>query len=351
MAFDPNRKEAELQAQSASWDLSSVAKADPTDVPVVDVGPWFASGADTDLHQAAETLSVALRQVGFHQLVGHQLPDHLTAEILDYTKRFHQLDAATKQAILMDDPGWPVGGVGYLPYNHHKLPRRSTPNSNAAFLIKRDADLDFDANRWLPDGALPGFRNAVESYAEAISGLARRLLPLYATALSLAEDFFKPAFDDPFWRLRLTHYPTADDTSPDDPSSNETSPGDPSPNDAVFGISPHVDTTFMTLLLTDGPGLVIYSHSRQCWIEVPVLPGSFIVNSGELLRQWSNDVVLSTRHFARNPSEGDRYSVPFFYNANADYVMECLPSCHSADNPARYPPISYRQSQGVVQGE
>jgi isopenicillin N synthase-like dioxygenase len=75
------------------------------------------------------------------------------------------------------------------------------------------------------------------------------------------------------------------------------------------------------------------------------------VNSGELLRQWSNDRFLSTRHFANNTSGESRYSVPFFFNANADYPMECLPSCHGPGNPPRYPTISYKESQAVVQGE
>lgn len=337
MAFDPNLKEAELQAQSASWDVTAPVPAKPGDVPVVDIGPWLQSGRRTDLEEAADTLVTALRRVGFHLLVGHGVPATAMDDILAQTARFHALQNDVKKAIAMDQPSWPVGGVGYLPYDHHKLPRRATPNSNAAFLIKHDADIGFEANQWLPEETLPGFRASVENYAGAITALARKLLPVYATALDLPPNFFDAAFADPFWRLRLTHYPTTEIPA-------ETL-------DESFGISPHVDTTFMTLLVTDGPGLVIYSHIRECWIEVPVVDNALIVNAGELLRQWSNDVVLSTRHFARNPSTGDRYSVPFFFNANADHVMECLPTCHGPDNPPRYPAISYRQSQGVVQGE
>jgi hypothetical protein len=31
--------------------------------------------------------------------------------------------------------------------------------------------------------------------------------------------------------------------------------------------------------------------------------------------------------------------------------MTCIPSCCGPDNPAKYPPISYGESQAVVQGE
>jgi isopenicillin N synthase-like dioxygenase len=83
-----------------------------------------------------------------------------------------------------------------------------------------------------------------------------------------------------------------------------------------------------------------------------VIENAFIVNTGELLKQWSNDCFVSVKHFANN-NTGDaaRYSIPFFFNANPDYIMECLPTCCDADNPPKYPPISYLQSQGVVQGE
>jgi isopenicillin N synthase-like dioxygenase len=96
----------------------------------------------------------------------------------------------------------------------------------------------------------------------------------------------------------------------------------------------------------------VYSEARECWISVPMIDGAIIVNSGELLKQWSNDEFLSAKHFANNArSEDSRYSIPFFFNANADYPMACIPSCCGPDRPAKYPTISYQQSQGVVQGE
>ena len=87
------------------------------------------------------------------------------------------------------------------------------------------------------------------------------------------------------------------------------------------------------------------------WIVVPVVPDAFVVNCGELLRHWSNDRFLSARHFVDNPGSSSRYSIPFFFNANADHVMQPLASCFGPGNPLRYPPVSYRQSQAAAQGE
>lgn len=334
IAFDAAAKERELQAEASSWDTSSPVPAESGDIPVIDVSDWFQRDDPAARNAAAATLREASEQVGFHQLVGHGIDGSVLDDIMTMTERFHALPLEVKSAIRMDRPEWPIGGIGYLPVGERKLPRRTYGNLNEAFLIKSDEHIGFEDNQWLDDEALPGFRATVERYANEVESLALRLLPMYAVALDLDPDFFSPAFEHPFWRLRLSHYP----------------PDPPGPEGA-FGIAPHVDTTVFTLLLQSGPGLTIFHEGRQQWIEAPVIPGAFVVNSGELLRQWTNDRFLSTRHFANNLTADSRYSVPFFFNATADYEMACLPSCHGPGNPPKYPPVSYLSSQGVVQGE
>lgn len=335
-AFDPEAKERELRAESSAWDVSDPVPADPEDLPVIDISAWVESGAPDDLAAIGAQVDEACENVGFFQLVGHTVSDELIACMFDMNERFHALPLDVKQRIRMDEPAWPVGGVGYLPMYSRKLPTRSKANLNEAFLIKGNRDLGFADSRWLPDDALPGFRDTVERYAIEVNDLALRLLPIYATALGLEADFFAPGFEHPSWRLRMTRYPPV----PEQPEQ-----------DADFGIAPHVDTTFFTLLLQDAPGLTIYSHRRDRWIQVPVVPGAYVVNSGELLKQWTNDRYLSVRHFANNDTDRSRYSIPFFYNAAADFPMECLPTCHGPGNPPKYPTISYEQSQAAAQGE
>ena len=334
-AFDPQAKEEALLAEVTSWDVSKPAEAEPGDIPIVDVSAYFESGAASDLETAAAALQSACEDVGFYQLIGHGVAADLIDETFAWAARFHDLDLDVKQTINLDNRDWPVPTVGYLPVGERRLPRRAKGNLNEAFLLKSDRGVDYDDNQWLPDAELPGFRTGIERYGRAVSGLARRLLPVYATALDLPADFFEPAFEHPFWRLRFTHYPPIPRTESDD-----------------FGIAPHVDTTFFTLLLQNSAGLTIHSSPRQEWIRVPVVDHAYVVNSGELLKQWSNDRFMSTRHFANTvETSQSRYSIPFFYNATADYPMACLPSCHGPGNPPKYPTISYAESQAVVQGE
>ena len=152
-------------------------------------------------------------------------------------------------------------------------------------------------------------------YAAAMESLALSLLPVFATALDLDENFFEEAFESPMFRLRLSHYP---------PASKHTD---------QYGIAPHTDTSFLTLLAQvgllshvssqprtqDQEGLVVSSPSGR-WTRVPNCPGLLVVNTGELLRhrynicqyfspllrQWANDCVSSTPHFVVNLSEQSR---------------------------------------------
>ena len=335
-AFDPAERERELRRESELWDTSAARPAVDGDIPIIDLAAWFESDSARDLDDVARQLAAASQTIGFHQLVGHGFDRELTEATFDATRRFHGLPLEIKETIEIDRLGWPIGGVGYLPVGERKLPKRAQGNLNEAFLIKSDTGVGFDDNQWPDPATIPGFRPTVERYAATISALAQRLLPAYAVALDLVPDYFTTAFRDPFWRLRLSHYPGV--AAGDAP-------------DGAHGIAPHVDTTFFTLLRQESPGLTVYRAASDEWILVPVVADAFVVNGGELLRQWSNDRFLSARHFADNPTAHSRYSIPFFFNANADHVMDPLPTCSGPDNPLRYPPVSYRQSQAAVQGE
>jgi isopenicillin N synthase-like dioxygenase len=110
--------------------------------------------------------------------------------------------------------------------------------------------------------------------------------------------------------------------------------------DHQWGLAPHTDSTFMTLLpANDVPGLWIRPEGYD-WIEPPALPESFLVNSGDILRRWTNDRFLSTAHRVMNASGTDRYAMPFFFGTRDDALIEALPTCVGPDNPPRHEPIT-----------
>lgn len=321
-------------ASAANQDiLARLRPATPDEIPIVDVGPYFRGEADA-LRRAANALRDAEENIGFYYLRGHGVPQALVDQVFRAARQFHALPLERKMAIRRNQHN-----VGYMPFRSsvvraNAVEGEKKPNMVEAFFAKRDLPADHPdvlankpfrpANQWpLPDEA-PGFRAACVAYSDALEALGKRLLPVYATALDLPADFFEEAFKEPQYSLRLSHYPAYDQAEKDE-----------------FGIAPHTDSSFLTFLAqNDVPGLAVRKTTGE-WIEAPVVADTFIVNSGDLLRRWTNDRFLSTPHLAINRDGRERYSIPFFFDCQADYVMECLPTCTGPGNPPKYRPTTY----------
>lgn len=72
-------------------------------------------------------------------------------------------------------------------------------------------------------------------------------------------------------------------------------------------------------------------------MDAPLIPGTFICNIGDCLMRWSNDVYVSTPHRVLRP-EGERYSIAFFLDPDADAQVE--PIVSQQGESAHYPPVS-----------
>lgn len=170
---------------------------------------------------------------------------------------------------------------------------------------------------WPTETELPGFRQNMIDYANAMDSFTNRLLPAVAVSLDLPPDYFLPHFVGSHFNLRLSHYP----------------PVAAQPNQ--FGIAPHTDANFMTFLpQSDVPGLQVRTPGGD-WLDVPVIPGSLAVNSGDMMKRWTNGRFLSTPHRALPPVGQHRYAIPFFLGPRLDAVIECLPTCTGPGKPPR----------------
>ena len=62
------------------------------------------------------------------------------------------------------------------------------------------------------------------------------------------------------------------------------------------------------------------------------------------MARWTNEEWISTLHRVAAPRVDGvlvpRRSAAYFHDGNVDAVIECLPSCVSEDNPARYEPVT-----------
>src|SRR5215469_8852917 len=305
--------------------------SDPDTIPVIDLGPYLA-GEPGALDRAAAELRFALTEIGFYFIVNHGVSTALIREVFAQAARFHARQHAEKLGVKLDKHN-----VGYLPMQGDTL-RTSTvetvtkANLNEALFVARDlpgdhpdvlADRRFrSANQWPAD--LPGFRETVVDYCNAMERLVQLLVPLYARALGLPADYFDRPFAEPQYKLRMTHYPPQTDTPADE-----------------FGIAPHTDTSFLTLLApNDVPGLAFRTQAGD-WIDVPTVRDAFIVNGGQLLLRWTNDRFLATPHRAVNRTGGERYALAFFCDAQIDWPIAAVPTCVGPGRPPRYETTYY----------
>jgi len=191
-----------------------------TAIPVLDLGPFLA-GVAGSLATTAERLRDALEHVGCFCIVNHGVSWPLVHEIFAEARRFHALPLDDKLALTMS---------------------------------KHDPDVINDVplrglNQWPAN--LPGFRDRLREYFATMEAFCTRLLPLYARALRLPDDFFAEPFRQAQISLRLSHYPRV-----------------PAEDDQ-FGLSPHTDAGFMTLLPdNDVPGLEIRPAGWE-WVPAP----------------------------------------------------------------------------------
>src|SRR6201987_1997153 len=302
-------------------------------IPVIDLGPYL-SGTPGAIDRTAGELRYALTEIGFYFIINHGVSPRQIGEVFREVARFHAQPLEKKLKIKLDKHN-----VGYLPMRGDTL-RTSTgetvikPNLNEAFFVARDlpgdhpdvlADRRFrSANRWPSD--LPGFREVIVDYCNAMERLAQKLVRLYARALGLPTEYFDQPFKELQYKLRMTHYPQQA-AAPDEES----------------GIATHTDTSFLTLLApNEVPGLSIRTRDGK-WIAAPAIPDAFVVNGGQLLQRWTNDSFLATPPPAANRSGGERYALAFFCDSNIDWPVAAVSTCVRPDNPPKYPTTYYTE--------
>jgi isopenicillin N synthase-like dioxygenase len=179
-------------------------------------------------------------------------------------------------------------------------------------------------NQW-PEGR-ERMRAAMLRYFKALERVGEQLLPVLSRALDMPAGYLAPFFaNEAHINLRFLHYP---------PQHTD--------DDEQFGQAPHTDNSFITMLAREKvPGLAVQLPTGE-WLAPPLVPGTLLVNLGNMMKRWSNDRFLSTPHGVLNDSGTERYSIAFFYSPNPASRIECLPSCTAPGNPARYPPALYR---------
>lgn len=299
-----------------------------TEIPVIDFAPMFAS--DPAGRQAVgDAVRDACTRVGFFYVRNHQVPQSVIDGTFEAAHRFFDLPLDDKMAV---DIARSPNLRGYTPLLGENTDPTARGDLHEGFDIALDLDdsdpdvaagvFGYGPNQW-PDG-LPGFRDSLLAYQQALLAFGLKIFDAFALALDLPEGHFRPLVSKPMAQMRVLYYPSQDGEV----------------DDRQIGIGAHSDYECFTILCTDDtPALQVLNSAGQ-WIMAPPMPGCFIVNVGDLMARWTNDYFASTVHRAINRSGRKRYSIPFFYGTNSGTLIEVLPTCQSPERPAKYPAIT-----------
>jgi isopenicillin N synthase-like dioxygenase len=92
---------------------------------------------------------------------------------------------------------------------------------------------------------------------------------------------------------------------------------------AGLGVHHHSDAGALTLLWqSDTAGLQVYRDGY--WFGIPPIHDAFVINIGDMVQVWSNDLYVAPQHRVIAMNQVDRFSFPYFCNPSYDAVVEPL---------------------------
>lgn len=279
-----------------------------TTLPVLNLAHYHSS---TQRDAFLEQLRHAARDVGFFYLTHHGIDDTLSQQLQHQARRFFALSDAQKQQVAM------VHSPHFRGYNRSAAElTRGQPDWREQFDIgaeRQALHLNADDPRWLrlqgPNlwpQALPTLKPVLLAWQRAMTDMAITLLRAFAQALQLPAHAFDTLYGDkPNEHIKLIRYPGQQETQ----SSTQ-------------GVGAHKDSGFLSFLLQDQQkGLQVEVREGE-WIDAAPLPGSFVVNIGELLELATNGYLRATVHrVVSPPAHQDRLSIAFFLGAQLDAVV------------------------------
>ena len=272
-------------------------------LPVVDVSGLAAPDPALRL-EAARQLGQGAREAGFLYITGHGVSPALIERLVLRTKEYFAQPLEQK---MRDYIGQSTNHSGYVPEGEEQF-------ESGVIDCKEAYDLGFDytseegrrpmlgPNQWAD---LPGFKEDIKAYYDAVLGLGNSLFRGFALALGLPEDAFSRQVSTPPSQLRLVHYPF-----------------NPAATDRP-GIGAHTDYECFTILLPTAPGLEVLNGAGE-WIDVPLMEDAFVINIGDMLEVLSNGMFVATSHRVRKVAE-ERYAFPLFCACDYDTVIEPVP--------------------------
>ncbi|QUD89122.1 isopenicillin N synthase family dioxygenase [Phenylobacterium montanum] len=279
-------------------------------IPTIDIGA--VRGGDTGaLKAVGDQVRHAFTTSGFCYIRNHGVPDEVISAAASAALDFFHLPLEEKQKSAPKESVRGFNAIGRTTMYGAKNPDYKEyyqiglelPRDDPAVLAGQPLR---GPNQW-PSG-MPRFETALTRYFQEIGACGQGFLRAVAVSLGVAPSFFADKYDKPLQRTQCVYYP---------PHPADT-------GDELFGVAPHTDYGCVTLLWQDDVGGLEVQERSGAWVAAEPVPGTLVVNIGDLLARWSNDRYRSTPHRVTNRSGRERLSIATFYDP--DYVAPVDPS-------------------------
>ena len=281
------------------------------ELPKVDLSGFHASGRDRAEFLA--DLRGILHDHGFFYLTGHGVSSSLTADVIRASKRFFALPQEEKLAIEMARSphfrGYTPPGGEYTRGQRDWREQLDINTEAEAAPITPDTppwNRLVGPNQW--PTSQPELKPLLLAYQAEATRVAIEVLKAIAAALGQDEAIFQDVYTPlPNQLLKIIRYPGRDIA------------------ESAQGVGPHKDGGLVTMLLQDTvAGLGVQTEAGD-WIDAPPIPGTFVVNTGELLELATDGYVRATVHDVAAPPAGvERFSIAFFLGARLDATVPLL---------------------------
>ncbi|KAK3326943.1 2OG-Fe(II) oxygenase [Cercophora scortea] len=290
---------------------------DFTEIPIINLALASSSTSPADKESCLAQLRHALTNVGFLYVVNHGVPETAISNVIDLLPRLFAMPDKAKNAVALgNSPHF----LGFSGDGAEMTAGKADRREQFEFATELEEIWESGAaggglgmplyerlrgpNQWPP--GYPETRPVIERYIHELAHLGERFLRLVAEALFLPPETFFSFLSDQH-RLKLVHYPATPETDND----NERQ-----------GVGPHKDSSgWWTFLLQASPPHVrgLQALNKQgAWVDVPNIPGSFVVNIGQAFEVVTNGVCKATTHRVVMTGPEERFSVPFFQGVRRD---------------------------------
>ena len=298
-------------------------------VPVIDIGHLLYDSSSELARGAVNEIAQACQDWGFFQVINHGIPADLIEDVWHQTRAMFALPDDEKRSVLRSkDNPW-----GYYP---NELTKNQRDKKEVFDFTREGVDPIYGkSNRWLADQ--DAFKATMLKYFDACTELSLALLEAFCIGLKLPADYMHDNFaTNHTGFLRLNYYPI------EDPMANSGIEHQPV---ADLGIHHHTDAGALTVLLQDEVGgLQVYKDGY--WHNIAPVPGAIVINTGDMMQVWSNNIYQSPIHRVLAMETKKRYSLPFFFNPSATCKVSPLPTVVSDQCPSLYNEIEWASFRG-----